>query len=535
MTSSPVDASQEIMITVVLKRPLHDNGMSLKDYADAVIAGDQPVMSHDDFVYQFGASDDYITLVTDWATANDLTIIDAHSGSSSIKLGGNAEKLATLFNIQLQTVTDDTGRTYHTHTGELTIPTDIDQVVDFVLGFDEQIVFSAHLTSVPLNSTPEVANPNIYIAPVTPPQVATAYKLPAGDGYGGCVGILELTYSGSVAGWNQNDVNLSFNRIGLTPPTIVNYPVDGAAASTRSDAESMLDIYCAGAVVPKAKIVYYVGPNTFQGFYNVILAAAMDAVNRPSALGISWAANESYFGQDLFATAFQAGIAVGMVCFSSSGDSGAANIVPLYPASSAYQISAGGTNIGIVNGNIIGESAWGGGGGGISNFIARPTWQNGLTSQTINSSGSKGTPTALPKRGYPDISAPADPYTGYQFYINSVLYQYGGTSASAPFLAGMITRLNTLLGKRIGFANSIFYANPSAFNDIVIGDNRDGYATGYTTTVGWDAATGLGSPIGSAIYKLFNTGSTFPKQNYGFRPSTTQTGVAYPRKSIRIK
>ena len=525
MSTTQTDLNEQIMISVYLKRDTHENGMTLKEYTDGVIAGTQPILDHDAFVYQFGTVDDYITLTIDWATANNLTVVSADKGTATVKLLGTAGQYNTLFNITLETVAE-TDRTYITYTGTLIIPTDIDQVVDFVLGFDEQIVFSAHLTSVPLNSTPEVANPNIYIAPVTPPQVATAYKLPAGDGYGGCVGILELTNSGNVAGWNQNDVNLSFNRIGLTPPTIVNYPVDGAAASTRSDAESMLDIYCAGAVVPKAKIVYYVGPNTFQGFYNVILAAAMDAVNRPSALGISWAANEYYFGQDLFATAFQAGIAVGMVCFSSSGDSGAANMVPLYPASSAYQISAGGTNIGIVNGNIIGESAWGGSGGGISNFIARPTWQNGLTSQTINSSGSKGTPTALPKRGYPDISAPADPYTGYQFYINSVLYQYGGTSASAPFLAGMITRLNTLLGKRIGFANSIFYANPTAFNDIVIGDNRDGYATGYTTTVGWDAATGLGSPIGSAIYKLFNTGSTFPKLNYGFRPLT---GAVYPR------
>jgi kumamolisin len=297
----------------------------------------------------------------------------------------------------------------------------------------------------------------------------------------------------------------------------------------------MLDIYCAGGVVPKAKIVYYVGPNTFQGFYNVILAAAMDSVNRPSALGISWAANESYFGQDLFATAFQSGIAVGMVCFSSSGDSGAANLVPIYPSSSAYQISAGGTNIGISGGNLIGESAWGGTGGGISNFIARPTWQNGLTFRTINSSNTLGAPTALPKRGYPDMSAPADPYTGYQFYINGGLNQYGGTSAAAPFLAGMITRLNTLLGKRIGFANTIFYANPTAFTDTTTGDNRAGGATGYATTPGWDAVTGLGSPIGSAIYKLFNTGSTFPKQNYGFRPTATQTGIAYPRKSIRVK
>ena len=73
--------------------------------------------------------------------------------------------------------------------------------------------------------------------------------MPTGDGYGGCVGLLELTYSGYVAGWTQNDVNNTFNRLGIAPPTIINYPVDGATVGAYSDAESMLDIYCAGGVV----------------------------------------------------------------------------------------------------------------------------------------------------------------------------------------------------------------------------------------------------------------------------------------------
>lgn len=56
----------------------------------------------------------------------------------------------------------------------------------------------------------------------------------------------------------------------------------------------------------------------------------------------------------------------------------------------------------------------------------------------------------------------------------------------------------------IGFANTLIYqvyANtPSAFNDIVQGSNactEDGCycTTGFNAAPGWDAATGLGTPV----------------------------------------
>jgi kumamolisin len=191
-------------------------------------------------------------------------------------------------------------------------------------------------------------------------------------------------------------------------------------------------------------------------------------------------------------------------------------------------ISAGGTTV-VLNGSnqITSEVAWSSSGGGISSSVSRPSWQNGLTT-TSKTASSTGSPVALPRRGVPDISAPADPATGWTFYVNSSLVTYGGTSASAPFLAGTWARLTTLLGFRVPFNMSTWYSNASFFNDIISGDNRSGYTTGYTTTAGWDPVTGLGSPKVDQIYKYFHTGSTFPKTNYGFRPTT---GSAWPRRT----
>ena len=208
------------------------------------------------------------------------------------------------------------------------------------------------------------------------------------------------------------------------------------------------------------------------------------------------------------------------------------SVVTGYPGTNAYQIASGGTSLYLNNDSTWNnEAGWSGGGGGISAIVSLPSWQTGLTSTTITAS-STGTATALPRRGIPDVSAPADPSTGYQFYVNGTLVQYGGTSASAPWLAGMITRLTQLWGRRPSFANSLFYSNTQAFTDITLGNNRNGYTTGYATTVGWDAATGLGSPKGAELYKLFHTGSTFPKQNYGFRSTT---GQVYPRRTTGVR
>ena len=51
----------------------------------------------------------------------------------------------------------------------------------------------------------------------------------------------------------------------------------------------------------------------------------------------------------------------------------------------------------------------------------------------------------------------------------------GGTSAAAPIMASVITRINqerTAAGKGpVGYVNPVFYAHPEMFNDITDGNN----------------------------------------------------------------
>jgi kumamolisin len=57
------------------------------------------------------------------------------------------------------------------------------------------------------------------------------------------------------------------------------------------------------------------------------------------------------------------------------------------------------------------------------------------------------------------------------------------------------------LGKpTAGFMNPLLYNNPTNFRDIVDGSNDiDGTLRKYQAGPGWDACSGLGSPLGSQL------------------------------------
>jgi hypothetical protein len=108
----------------------------------------------------------------------------------------------------------------------------------------------------------------------------------------------------------------------------------------------------------------------------------------------------------------------------------------------------------------------------------------------------------------PDVSADADPNTGYQIFAHGKSWVFGGTSAGAPLWAALIAIMNQRAGKRFGFLNPQLYAlggGSISFRDITIGTNdNSGNAPPlpFNAGVGWDACTGLGSPNGAAL--LFN-------------------------------
>jgi kumamolisin len=85
--------------------------------------------------------------------------------------------------------------------------------------------------------------------------------------------------------------------------------------------------------------------------------------------------------------------------------------------------------------------------------------------------------------------------------VNEQPMAIGGTSAVAPLWAGLIALVNQAAGSNAGFINQTLYDNANAMTDILKGNN-DGFDCGP----GWDAVTGLGSPIGSAVLAALQAG-----------------------------
>jgi len=198
----------------------------------------------------------------------------------------------------------------------------------------------------------------------------------------------------------------------------------------------------------------------------------------------------------------------GISILFASGDQGvwgrtgpvSAEYHPDFPASSPYITAVGGTDFKVAS-TIGEETTWKDGGGGFSNTFAIPSYQADAVAAYKNS-------TELPDqrfwnntgRGYPDVSALAGIQNAYCVVTAGLFAGVGGTSASCPVVAGIVAKLNEIrLSKgspALGFLNPFLYQNPSAFNDVTTGRNSGSARplSGFPAAVGWDAATGLGTP-----------------------------------------
>lgn len=122
------------------------------------------------------------------------------------------------------------------------------------------------------------------------------------------------------------------------------------------------------------------------------------------------------------------------------------------------------------------------------------TYPPPYSAETFNKSG----------RAFPDVSAIG---LNVSVVLGGGVQVAGGTSASTPIIASIVTLLNEARiaqGKGpIGFLNPILYANPQAFNDITEGKNPGCGTEGFQAQPGWDPVTGLGSPIYPKLQEMF--------------------------------
>ncbi|WP_200823468.1 carboxypeptidase regulatory-like domain-containing protein [Actinacidiphila yanglinensis] len=349
---------------------------------------------------------------------------------------------------------------------------------------------------------------------LSPTDLLSAYSLPADGGAGATIAIVDA-YDDPTA---EADLAVYRQQFGLPACTAesgclrkvdehggANYP----AADEGWAGEISLDLDMVSAVAPNAHILLVEADSANTDDLGT-------AENTAVALGARYVSNsygaytddpsepaidEAYFDHPGTALVF------------SSGDDGYG---VTYPAASPYVTSVGGTSLtrdGSSRGwtesvwNSTGTDAdgiphWGAPGSGCSSVETKPAFQ---------------TDSGCPGRTVADVSAVADPATGVAVY-NSFSDQgwnvYGGTSASAPIIAGTYALAGTPVAGT--YPNSYPYNTPSALHDVTTGDNASCPASsgcGFGTTPqcdpsylcaaepGYDAPTGLGTPDGLTAFR----------------------------------
>ena len=285
-----------------------------------------------------------------------------------------------------------------------------------------------------------------------------------------------------------------------------------------------------GAASDTARVVVYEGSTysnaVIMDVYNQMLN---DAHARTMSTSWGWEENSQFSsdpeGDTYFATMnsvdkiFSSMVGQGWTLVAASGDNGATAgcngaLAVQFPSSDPNVVGAGGTSLNFGSGSGY-EVAWtggtgpnacvtnhGGSTGGFSVYWPSPGFQSGM---------------GFGSRAVPDLAL--DSVHGHDVYLNGGWGYYGGTSVSAPMLAGFFAQANAYLlsvgsicGSKgtsacapMGNANYPIYeearrknAGRDPFYDTLTGCNSnditlDYHLTAYCAGPGYDEVTGWGS------------------------------------------
>jgi hypothetical protein len=296
----------------------------------------------------------------------------------------------------------------------------------------------------------------------------------------------------------------------------------GPGGPSAGGGEAALDIELASFGAPTASLAVYEAPNGSD-------VAAADLFNRIAAddsaqvVTTSWGDCEASI-QSTDAPFLQTEKGIfdrmslqGQTIVAASGDAGSADCFPDsnlgHPTSLAVDdpgsqpdvVSAGGTSLPSASASSqvvwndcmgqtiscanssLGGSGRGAGGGGSSSVWPTPPYQPGF----------------LTHRAVPDIAYPANPAAGGVVVVfQGVWNAFGGTSVAAPTNAGLFADTNQGCFNRLGRVGPALYAaglplGNGNFTDITAGNNDFTTTNGgsFTAVVGYDMASGLGTPV----------------------------------------
>ena len=512
-----------------------------------------------------------VASVTAWLQAQGFHLVDVPHNHLFVTASGTVTQVEHAFQVN-ESLYQVSGQTVRAPDANPTIPDDLATSVTAITGLDNAYALARPRIKSPAPPPPTGTSvgpcshywgehtsshfPNPYapgtplpwlICGYTPQQIASAYGIDQLqkqhlDGRGQTIAITGAFFSPTIrADLNRfsQTFHLPHARYSeVIAPGSTHYPRDPADMQEWY-IEQALDVEWTHAVAPRAHILYVGAANSSKGL-DLALNEVVDK-HLANVVSNSWGMPESDASKGevrALNSVFQQAQAQGMGIFFASGDDGDnrqafGSVSSGFPDSSPLVTSVGGTSLAVgSSGQRLWETGWGttemnwvhgawaerfpgyflyGAGGGASGIYAKPSYQDGIVPGT--------------QRAEPDVSLVADPQTGVLFTqtyskpgggTEQKESWIGGTSLSAPLMAGIATLANEAQQRPLGFLNPQLYglAGSSAFSDItpsgrtlaVLRHRLKPNGTKATmlrsldrdsslrTAPGWDDVTGLGSP-----------------------------------------
>jgi photosystem II stability/assembly factor-like uncharacterized protein len=529
----PAKSERPVAVTVKLRRkkPLPD----LEDRPRIPISRKQASA-------EYGASPADAAKVKDVLGRYGLTFFREDLPSRSVEFTGTVPDLEKAFEVKLFQFAHADGE-FRGRSGTLSVPAELDGIVEAVYGLDNRKVVQRRRRRPGATPVAALARTTATHRGFYPAELAKLYDFPPGDGTDQVIGILEFG-----GGYLPDDLEAFCQQAGVGVPKVIPVSVDDASTTDDNDftIEVMLDIEVVAGVCPKATIPVYFGASFDErSWIDTLDRAIHDQVNNPYILSISWGAAEedSAWSQgtiDRVNDSLKLAAMMGITVCVSSGDDGSADQTDSFqdpnaldgkahvdfPASSPFVLAVGGTDLRVREGQAL-EKTWkdgngrrpfpggtgtgGATGGGVSTHFPRPAFQGDINISSVN-------PGSIVGRVIPDVAAHAQSdnrTTGYIMVEDGNGLLVGGTSAATPLWAALIARINAALSQaggggpaaRVGYLTPLLYqpdtngqpVGASVCKDITQGDNISAAVGGYRAGVGYDAVTGWGSPIGSAL------------------------------------
>jgi len=568
---APATLPMERMLLVLKRSPEQQLALTrlLDQQQDKASPSYHAWLTPQEFGRMFGPSDDDIRTITAWLQERGFEVNKVANGRTVIEFSGNAGQVRDAFHTEIHKYLVR-GEEHWANASDLQIPAALAPVVAGVNTLHNFHKKPLHGVSkrVPMSSVlgPDATGSDGSHA-LVPGDFRVIYNINSvySQGFRG-----EGTTIAVVGRTNFDETDVNEYRglfdAGFGPLTITLNGPDPGIVSFGEQVEATLDVTWSGAIAPAATI-------------NFVLSASTDTTDGVDLSELYIVDNNAgdvmteSFGQCELAFSSSQAIAIshlaeqaaaeGITYMVSTGDTGASGCDDLGEnvgsgqvssnmlSATPFNVAVGGTlfnehgqpslywnstnssDLHSAKGYIP-ENAWNetctsgcsdfppplaAGGGGVSMFFGKPSWQAGVTG--IPSDGA---------RDQPDVSFTAAAHDGYLLCVAGSCQEGGlfiilGTSASAPSFAGVMALVDQKMGgagspQRQGQGNYVLYklaatenfsqcngskttGPPAAsciFNDITSGNiavpGQTGYGTSsgkYQATVGYDLASGLGS------------------------------------------